>query len=98
MGELLSYFRDKYSRSGNRTAIQDSMSKQRVKNSIVSVCEKYLSSAGDALTIEISERDLPFALEVIGDEPLRSRYDIVQVDATLLQCSLKKIDAEDIFE
>lgn len=98
MGELLDYFKDKYSKSSSKTAIQDSMAKQRMKNNIVSVCEQYLVSAGDQLTFEVSDKDLPYALAVISDDPLRSRYNIIQVGANLLCASLKEITAEDIFQ
>lgn len=98
MGELWDYLKDKYSKSGGRTVMQDSMSKQRVKNSIVSVCETYLKEAGAQFTFEVSDKDLPFALAVLDEEPLHSRYNIIQVGSNLLCASLKEIDVEDIFE
>lgn len=98
MGELKDYFKDKYSRSGNKSVMQDSMAKQRIKNSIVSVCEKYLHEAGAQFTFEVTDRDLPYALAVIDEEPLRSRYNIIQTGSNLLCASLKEIDVEDIFE
>ena len=98
MGELLDYFRDKYSKAGNKSAMQDSIAKQRIKNSISSVCEKYLHNAGDHFTFEVSDKDLPYALAVIDEEPLRSRYDIIQTGANLLCASLKEIKVEDIFQ
>ena len=97
MGELADYFREKYSKSGSRAAMQDSIAKQRVKNNIVAVCEKYLKKAGDQFTFEVNDRDLPYALAVIDEEPLHSRYDIIQVGASLLCASLKEIDIKDIF-
>ena len=98
MGELLNYLKDKYTRSGNRSEMQDSISKQRIKNSIVSACETYLHNAGESFTFEVSEKDIPYALAVIDEEPLRSRYNIIQTGASLLCASLKEIDVEDIFQ
>lgn len=98
MGELLDYFKEKYSKAGSRSAMQDSIAKQRIKNSIVTVCEKYLTEAGAQFTFEVSDKDLPYALAVIDEEPLRSRYNIIQTGANLLCASLKEITIEDIFQ
>lgn len=98
MGELFDYFKEKYSKAGSRSAMQDSIAKQRIKNNIVSVCERYLTEAGAQFTFEVNESDLPYALAVIDEEPLRSRYNIIQTGATLLCASLKEIDIEDIFQ
>ena len=98
MGELLAYLKERYSKSGSKNAMKDNIAKQRVKNSIISTCEKYLHNAGERLTFEVSERDLPYALSVIDEDPLRSRYNIIQTGATLLCASLKEIDAKDIFQ
>jgi hypothetical protein len=54
--------------------------------------------AGETLDIEVSDADLPYALEVIDDEPLRSRYKITQTGVNMLQASLKDIELADIFE
>lgn len=98
MGELFNYFKDRYLKANGKSAMQDSIAKQRVKNNIVSVCEKYLKNAGEQFTFEITDNDLPYALAVIDEEPLRSRYNIIQTDANLLCASLKEINAEDIFQ
>ena len=97
MGELLDYFKDRYSKADSRSAMQDSIIKQKVKNSINSLCEKYLQKAGQEFTFEVGDKDLPYALAVIDEEPLKSRYTIVQVGQNLLMASLGDIDAEDIF-
>lgn len=97
MDELLSYLKDKYFSSAGKLEMQESIAKQRVKNSIIAVCEKYLVNAGEEFTFEVSDRDLEYALAVIDEEPLHSRYNIIQVGANLLCVSLKEIDVEDIF-
>lgn len=91
MNELLTYLKDRYLNS-NKSEMQDSISKQRVKNNIIDVCEKYLVNIGDEFTFEVLDKDLGYALAVIDEEPLRSRYSIIQVGENLLCASLKEID------
>lgn len=94
MGELLDYIKERYSRAGDRGEIQESMNRQRVKNSIVEICEKYLKNSGDEFTFEVLGRDLSYALIVIAEEPLSSRYDFVQVDESIFKATMKSFDLD----
>lgn len=94
MGELLAYLKERYSKAGERSEVQESMHRQRVKNSIISICEKYLKEAGDEFTFEVLGQDLTYAVIVIAEEPLSTRYDFVQVDANIFKARLKSFDID----
>lgn len=67
------------------------MRRQMVKNTIVSMCEEHLLELGEVLTFEVSDNDLPYAIEVINDEPLKSTYIIQQTDTNLFTATLQEI-------
>ena len=90
MGELLEILKEKYSKSTNETT-KELMNKQRVKNSILSVCD-ILDDSDDTLTFEVSKQDLPYAVSVVVEEPLKSKYNINQISETLFVAQLKEID------
>lgn len=94
MGELLDYLKERYSKAGERTEVQESMHRQRVKNSIISICETHLKDAGDEFTFEVLGQDLTYAIIVIAEEPLSTRYEFVQLDANLFKARLKSFDID----
>ena len=90
MGELTDYFLERFKKSDSET--KDKMNKQKVKNAISSICEQYLLDADDVLEFEVSNKDLPYAVEVIYEEPIRSKYVINQISATMFSAVLKEIE------
>lgn len=90
MSELFDYIKEKYSKSNDKNTTQEQMNRQRVKNTITKLCKKYLQMAGQVFTFEVTKRDLPYTIVVIDEEPLKSMYNIVQVDETLFEVTLKE--------
>lgn len=91
MGEIAEYLREKYSKSHNRET-QELINKQRVKNSILSVCDEHLEDADDIFEFEVVGRDIQYAVIVIVEEPLCSKYNIQQKSDTIFVAQLKEIE------
>lgn len=91
MGELLDYFKEKYS-SSDKNKSKALMEKQRVRTAIEGICEKYLKDADDTLTFEVSSKDLPYAVMVISEDPLISKYEIYQISESMFSAYLKTLD------
>ena len=91
MGEISEYLKEKYTKSHN-SEVQELMNKQRVKNSILSLCEAHLEDPGDSLTFEVVGKDIQYAVVAIVEEPIVSRFDIAQIDETLFTASLKELE------
>lgn len=90
MGELLDYFKGKY---GKKTSIaEDQILKVSVKNAISDLCEEHLLEAGYVLTFEVLPEELPYAVVVIEEEPLKSKYEISQVSKTLFKAMLREVE------
>lgn len=91
MGELTEYIKERYFKKGSNDS-KDLMHRQRVKNAIQTMCDSKIQGPDEVLQFEILPRDLPYATEVITEEPLRSKYDIVQTSETLFLAKLKVLD------
>lgn len=91
MGELIDCFKERFTKD-NRSETRDMMNKQRVKNAIVDLCNAYLSEAGEEFVFEVTQKDLPYAVVVITEEPLKSRYFITQISDSLFSARLQEID------
>lgn len=91
MGELSEYIKERYFKKGANDA-RDLMQRQKVKNAIQSICDSYIKGPDEVLEFEISPKDLPYATEVITEEPLNSKYDIIQTSETLFMAQLKVLD------
>lgn len=90
MGELFDYFKSKYTKE--TSSAQDEMSKTIVKNSISLLCEEYLTDDEQVFIFEVLPKDLPYAVSVIDEEPLKSKYVINQINKTLFQAVLREVD------
>ena len=66
MGDLSQYFKERYSKNTSDT--KDIMTRQRVKNAIVNICEENLRESGDTLVFEALSRELPYVVSVVTDE------------------------------
>ena len=88
MGELAEFFKEKYINKSNIEA-RDIMQKQKVKNKILELCDKHLSSSKDIFIFEILPNDLPYAVSVIVEEPLVSKYVINQVSNSIFVVRLR---------
>lgn len=91
MGELLDYVKERLSKN-DRSETQEMMEKTKVKNSVIEFCDKYLTEAGMSLEFEVAQKDLNHIVTVISEEPLRSKYDIVQISPTMFSASLKVLE------
>ena len=92
MGELTEYFKERYGKKQSIT--QDKITKTSVKNTIAELCEKYLEDANYVFTFEVDPRMLEYAVMVIDEEPLKSKYIITQISKTLFQAELIELDID----
>ena len=90
MGELLNYFVDRFKKQSLYS--EDQMARTLVKNTIASLCEEHLVNVGDIFTFEVLPRELAYAVMVVDEEPLRSKYDITQISKTMFQATLKVVE------
>lgn len=90
MGELLDYFRSRVKKDNSSS--DDEMKKTKVKNAISDLCDRYLKDVDDVFKFEVLPSDLPYAVMVIEEEPLKSKYYITQVDKTLFEAVLKELE------
>lgn len=90
MGDLSQYFKERYSKNTSDT--KDIMTRQRVKNAIVNICEENLREPGDTLVFEALSRELPYVVSVVTDEYVKSRYIINQISETLFTATLQEVD------
>lgn len=91
MGEITEYLKEKYSKSHNSES-KEMMNKQRVKNQILSACDTYLQDVDDEFTFEVLGNDIQYAVVVIGEEPIVSKYHIVQSTNTLFIAKLREFE------
>ena len=92
MGYLTQYIKERFSK--NNSESKDIMSRQRVKNSVVAVCEKYLVNDGDTFVFEALSNELPYVVSVITDNYIKSRYNINQISDTLFTATLQTVDLD----
>lgn len=71
------------------------LDKNRTRSSIESMLEEHLKNPGEVLVFEALPNALDHTISVIEEPPLNIKYDIVQIDETLFQASLKEIDILD---
>lgn len=90
MSGFLDFLKSRLNKTESQT--NDIIKKTRVKNSISSICDTHLKDVGDVLRFEVSDEDLPYAVMVIDEEPLNSKYFIMQVDKTMFEASLKELE------
>ena len=91
MGELLDYIKSKYIKNDS-SETKDLMQKQKVKNGILNVCDSKLKDIDELLTFEVLPSDLQYVAEVIDEEPLKSKYQIIQVSETLFTARLRELE------
>lgn len=91
MSELFDYLKENYTKGAEKSKTAEQMKRQKIKNTISSLCNEYLTEAGQVFKFEVSERELPYVIIVIDEEPLKSMYDIIQVSETLFEASLKEL-------
>lgn len=89
--ELFDYFREKYSKDNDKDITLEQMNRQRVKNGIFNLCKEHLTEAGQVFKFEVSQKDLPYAIVAIDEEPIKSMYDIMQISETLFVANLKEL-------
>lgn len=90
MGELLEYFKSRY---GKKESVADEqVTKTMVKNSIISLCDEYLVDVDSVLDFEVLPNELPYAVTVIEEEPLKSKYEINQVSKTMFRATLRGVE------
>lgn len=68
------------------------LERNKARATIEDMCDNYLKSPDDVLTFEVLPNALDSVLSVIEIPPLSTKYDIMQMDETLFQISLKEID------
>lgn len=91
MGELLDYIKGRYLKSDS-SETKDLMQKQKVKNGILNVCDNYIDSSDELLTFEVLPSDLQYVAEILDEEPLKSKYQIIQVSETLFTAKLREME------
>lgn len=91
MSEFSEAIKQRYFKPKN-AEVQDKMNKQRVKTTILALCEKYIHEAGEVLTFECGAKELQYVVEVVNEEPLKSKYNIFQISETLFEVSLVEIE------
>lgn len=90
MGELIDYFSKRFKKNNSESGEQYMLSV--VKNAIDSSCSKNLKNVGDTFIFEVIPKDLSYAVTVIDEEPLCSKYNIVQIDKTVFSATLRELD------
>lgn len=90
MGELTEYFKQKYSKNDSKS--DDQLIRTSVKNKISDLCEEYLKDAEDTFEFEVLQKELPYAVSVIYEEPLKTKYEINQIDKSLFVAKLREIE------
>lgn len=68
------------------------LEKNKARAKIESMCDEYLTEPDDVLTFEVLPNAIDSVLSVIEVPPLSIKYDIIQIEETLFQISLKEID------
>lgn len=91
MSEFTEALKDKYTKQRN-SEIADKMAKQRVKVSILTLCDTYIKQSGDVLIFECSKNDLQYVVVAINEDPLKSKYVIQQLSETLFSSRLVELD------
>lgn len=92
MGELSDWVKERYFGGNSKSTTRDLIKKQKVKNAIIDVCGKHLVEAGDTFEFEINPGDLQYAIAVINEEPLKSKYLIYQISETMFSARLQELD------
>lgn len=91
MSEFTEALKTRYSKQRN-SEIADKMAKQRVKVSILTLCDTYIKQAEDHFIFECNKNDLQHVVVAINEDPLKSKYFIQQIAETLFDASLIAVD------
>lgn len=91
MGELLDYIKDRYMKQ-DKSETKDMMEKTRVKNTLEKICADNLKDVDDTFTFEVHPRNLQYVVSVIEEEPIKSKYEIVQISPTLFSVRLLEVE------
>lgn len=91
MGEFTEAFKKKYARQRN-SEIADKIAKQRVKVSILNLCDTYIKQYGDVLVFECTKNDLQYVVVAVNEDPLKSKYFIQQLSETLFSARFVELD------
>lgn len=71
----------------------ETLKKTSIANKIDELCSQYLKDASDILTFEVTDtEDSQYAIIVITEEPLISKYIISQIDETCFEARLRVIN------
>lgn len=94
MGELSDYFKKRWlDKSSVGSEIRARM---QLKAQILNLCNEMLMGTGnESFVFEVEPNSLHFAVMVITDEPLKSLFDIVQLDESLFRARLVEIDLDE---
>jgi hypothetical protein len=68
------------------------LDRNRARATIEEICKEHLRDSGDVLIFEALPAVLDSVVSVIEEPPLSTKYDIMQIDETIFQVSLKEID------
>lgn len=90
MGELFDYVKQRYNKK-DVSEVDDLLRRSKVKNTIESLCDEYLVNPGDVFEFEVSPDDLQYAVSVLNEEPLKSKFTIVQSAPSLFNASLNEM-------
>lgn len=90
MGEFSNYLKERYFKN-NKQETKDMMLQQHIKNAIWDMCEQYVDD-GEELVFEVLPKDLPYAITVLNEEPIASKYMIFQVSETLFSAKLRELE------
>lgn len=91
MSEFSEALKTRYSKQKN-SEIADKMNKQRVKVSILTLCDTYIKDVGEALIFECNKNDLQYVVVAINEDPLQTKYNIQQISETLFHASLVELE------
>lgn len=67
---------------------ENTLEKVRVRDTIIRMCDEHLHEAEDVFILEIMPNSLPYAVSVLDDPILSSRYTIVQISETLFEARM----------
>lgn len=87
MKEVWEIIVEKYFSFG-RSVSSNQLARVKVRNAIANLCDEYLTSPDMVLKFEILPSSLPYAVEVLSDETLTSKYVLQQVSESCFEARL----------
>lgn len=91
MLEVIKYLFKNRVVDSSKSTTEELILRTKTKNAILDICRKHLADSTDYVDIDFREDRLPYAIMVLGEEPLSNEYIFEQLSESTFRIRLMSI-------